>query len=81
MLPSRSLRILIIALASLAIMVAPLFAQARETAIGDQPGFIPSAADEQLAPARAESVMECRRHPVCAPHSLIVAARHSGGSA
>jgi lipoprotein-anchoring transpeptidase ErfK/SrfK len=65
-----SFSIPIILLASLAVPVSPAFAQRVDMSIGDEPGVIPNAADEQLPPQFQRQVVLYRSNE--APGTIIV---------
>ena len=65
-----SFSIPIILLASLAVPLSPALAQRVDMSIGDEPGVIPNAADEQLPPQFQRQVVLYRSNE--APGTIIV---------
>jgi len=60
----------IILMASLAMPMPPAFAQRPPAPVGDQPGFIPNAADEELSPELARQMVYYRSNET--PGTIIV---------
>jgi lipoprotein-anchoring transpeptidase ErfK/SrfK len=70
LLPRVPLSVPIVLLASLAVTVPRVSAQRFDMSIGDQPGFVPSAADEQLPPKFQRQIVLYRSSE--APGTVIV---------
>jgi lipoprotein-anchoring transpeptidase ErfK/SrfK len=70
LLPPARLCIPIVLFASLAVASSPAMAQRFDMSIGDQPGFVPNAADEQLPPQYQRQVVLYRSNEP--PGTIIV---------